>query len=383
MKKNSNNLLKITIVSVVCIILIVVICDILKGNDIKSLTGRFSTMAKSYEEYYDIVEVNIKEYESEFNVTIKKYNENEDYENVINEVIDNNQELGGVCLGYNYSIERFGNTANIYFDVNYSHSKEELLSRDKELKSKVKQIVKNTIKSNMKDYEKEKVLHDYIVKNCEYDERYYTDTIPMESYTAYGVLIKGIGVCQGYAVAMNMLLEEAGIESIIITGEVFDYNTSKYDGHAWNLVKLDDEYYHLDSTWDDPVGSNENDRIIYSYFNLNDNQMKNDHKWDENKYPRCISTKYNFDNLNIIEKDNNGKVIIAVSSINELYSYLRADISAVTSEVTYKVKNFNSNTEEIKKIVESVYESLLKSGRYSFSCEVNENNSGYITFYFE
>lgn len=107
----------------------------------------------------------------------------------------------------------------------------------------------SVITERMSDVEKAIALHDYIVLNCEYDydrlNSENSEELPASSYSAYGVLVERTAVCQGYALAYKYLLQEAGIECYYVSsGEM---------NHAWNMVKLDGSYYHVDTTWDDPV----------------------------------------------------------------------------------------------------------------------------------
>lgn len=103
-----------------------------------------------------------------------------------------------------------------------------------------------TVDSEMTDLEKAITLHDYIVLNCAYDyDNYLNGTIPGTSYSAYGVLVDGTAVCQGYALAYKLLLNKVGIECYMVTSDSMN--------HAWNLIVLDGEYYQVDTTWDDPV----------------------------------------------------------------------------------------------------------------------------------
>jgi len=130
----------------------------------------------------------------------------------------------------------------------------------------------------MTDVEKAKAIHDYIVKNTRYDyENYQKNTVPPESYTAYGVLIKGTGVCQGYSAAFNLLAKMAGIKSIGVSGE------GKGAAHAWNMVKLDGKVGYIDVTWDDPL-PDRGDKVSYDYFNIGEDQIGKDHKWDKEKF---------------------------------------------------------------------------------------------------
>lgn len=152
--------------------------------------------------------------------------------------------------------------------------------------SKAKSIVSKIIKPGMTDLQKEKAIHDYIVNNTRYDnENYERGTIPPESYTPYGVLIKGVAVCQGYAQATALLLNMAGVKTIVVTGSAFNGYVS--GGHAWNIVQINGRYYHLDTTWDDPVTPTGKDLLRYDYFNLSDSEMARDHSWDRDKYPVC------------------------------------------------------------------------------------------------
>lgn len=96
------------------------------------------------------------------------------------------------------------------------------------------------------DLQKAIALHDYLAVNCEYD---YTnlkaDTLPDEVFNTYGVFVNRSAVCQGYALAYKYLLNQVGIECHMVTSDAMN--------HAWNLIKLDGQYYQVDVTWDDPV----------------------------------------------------------------------------------------------------------------------------------
>ncbi len=108
------------------------------------------------------------------------------------------------------------------------------------------QNAKSIITEDMDDLQIAIAIHEYIVLNCEYDkERLADKTIPKESYSAYGVLVNRIAVCQGYALAYKYLMNEFGIECYIVTSDAMN--------HAWNIVAIDGSLYQLDATWDDPT----------------------------------------------------------------------------------------------------------------------------------
>ena len=112
------------------------------------------------------------------------------------------------------------------------------------------------------DYEKVLQLHNYLVTHNTYD----MNVINTPGYegvgtnSAYGALVKGTSVCEGYSMAFKYLLNAVGIECEIISG----YGNG--GGHAWNAVKLNGIWYYVDTTWDDPVGVGDPNYIGYNYF---------------------------------------------------------------------------------------------------------------------
>jgi len=156
--------------------------------------------------------------------------------------------------------------------------------------AKAKQIVSAALKPGMSDIEKIRALHDALVYNVKYDyDNFLADTVGEDSYTPYGALINGSAVCDGYSQAFDLLLQLSGFETLWIEGDV--YNFSQWQGHSWNLVKLDGQYYHIDTTWDDPYNV---DYSNYNYFLKTDAQMKNDHRWNYAAIPKATSNKWAF-----------------------------------------------------------------------------------------
>lgn len=148
------------------------------------------------------------------------------------------------------------------------------------------------LEPGMSDYEKELAIHDYLVLNTAYDEvNYKQGTVPDDSYSAYGALVKGVAVCQGYANAANLLLNMAGIEAHIVTGAVGG------EPHAWNKIRLEGDYYNVDVTWDDPVPDKKG-RVSYGYFNVTDDELRQDHEWADNGLPAALGSMYNYYRFN-------------------------------------------------------------------------------------
>lgn len=120
----------------------------------------------------------------------------------------------------------------------------------------------------MTDLEKALAVHDYLVLNCEYDyERLKSNTVPDVSHSAYGALIENIAVCDGYAKAYASILEKLGISSKIVASDSMN--------HAWNLVSVDGNWYHVDATWDDPTRDSIG-RAGHNYFMLSDTAISDE-----------------------------------------------------------------------------------------------------------
>lgn len=139
------------------------------------------------------------------------------------------------------------------------------------------------------DFEKVKAAHDYIIKNCIYNkEAIDKDILTEDDFSVYGVLVKGKGVCEGYAKTFKMFMDIAQIDCIIVTGTAGSENVS----HAWNMVKLDNDWYHIDVTFDDPYP--EIGEVVYLYLNVTDEIIKKDHNWNINVTPQADATIYDY-----------------------------------------------------------------------------------------
>ena len=124
------------------------------------------------------------------------------------------------------------------------------------------------------DYDKALALHDALVKHIVYDLDAVEDSSKNQNaFNAYGAIVNGKAVCEGYAEAYQYLLQKVGIQSYIVSG------SSKEQQHEWNLVRLDGKYYYTDVTWDDPIteSEDENKPIYYPYFNITTARLTEDH----------------------------------------------------------------------------------------------------------
>ena len=193
------------------------------------------------------------------------------------------------------------------------------------------------------EYHLERYVHDTLLKNCTYANDVKSVSDGWEYFTSYGAIVNGSAVCEGYSKAMQMLLSITGIPSYIIRGEA--------DGvkHMWNLVKLGEEWYHLDSTWNDSEGG-----ISYEYFNVPTAIIEDNHTIgaligtgnDESDrtgpnffIPECNSMDMNFyvvDGFTINRFDNEtdqNMVAFIVNVVNNDEAYLHINVG---SDITYE-----------------------------------------------
>lgn len=161
----------------------------------------------------------------------------------------------------------------------------------KELYQVISDVMDTQIHPGMTDFQKELALHDYLVTHCKYSET-LADSEKSDIYRAYGALVNGDAVCNGYAEAMDILLRCAGINSKFVIGTASGTGGDWID-HAWNLVELDGNWYHLDSTWNDPVPDQEG-LTVHPYFNVTDDILSQNHKWEKADYPEAHNMDYNY-----------------------------------------------------------------------------------------
>lgn len=152
------------------------------------------------------------------------------------------------------------------------------------------------------DFHKALFVYDYIGKTAHYDfdrleEAQKEDGDPESEliYTAYGCLVDGGCVCSGYTAAIKLVLNELGIECYRVSGE------SCGESHAWNVVKMGDNWYHLDLTWDDDAFFGENgeelpNSVSFEYFGLTDEAISEDHTVDDEQFsiPECSADEFNY-----------------------------------------------------------------------------------------
>ncbi|MBQ8044464.1 MAG: hypothetical protein IJ272_10055 [Clostridia bacterium] len=232
---------------------------------------------------------------------------------------------------------------------------DEIDVKNKELEIAIYNLLKECITETMTDFEKELAIHDALVERVNYYEYEDINTIPGIKHTAYGALVENEAVCDGYSKAFKLLLEEAGIYSIIISGSTDNI------AHAWNLVKLDDEYYHVDVT-SDKLEEKDKKYVVHAYFNVNDEKISKTHVIDENfDYPQCDGTKYEY----YTQKG------YAIATKDNLYNKLKDIISKQKSSNILELKVTEQYSS--RKIIDALYDLNFNNWRSNWQTTVSYN----------
>lgn len=188
------------------------------------------------------------------------------------------------------------NKANNYItEIRFDYGEAADLSRYQEKVAAVKTEIDALVDviKGMSDFEKALYIHDYIVLNCQYDTELLkvleTDgklsgELVSERYSEYSVLVNGTGICGSYALAYRAILNASGVECV--------YVSSTEMNHAWNMVKIDGEWYHVDCCWDDPVPDSEGIARRTHFLRTDKEMMDLSHySWSPGQY-KATSEKY-------------------------------------------------------------------------------------------
>lgn len=179
------------------------------------------------------------------------------------------------------------------------------------------------IPAGYNDYQKALFVHDYIVNNTRYSSEHAGKGVNGLWGTAYGCLVQGDAICQGYAEAYQLVLERAGIECGVCSGDSIN------GPHAWNYVRINGQYYWVDTTWDDPESESDEGTLRHNYFLINDELLKRTRAIEEGQVfvPSCSSMA---DNYHV----RNGSYLEAFD-INAIGNILAANASSRRAEMMF------------------------------------------------
>lgn len=128
--------------------------------------------------------------------------------------------------------------------------------------------IRGLFRTGMSQIQIEQGVHDYLCQHITYAED------DVQSHSVVGPILRGRGVCDGISKTAKMLFQVLGVEAHVIDGMAKNMASFSYEPHAWNLIRINQRWYHLDITFDNTISGNS---IRYDYFNLSDKEILKDH----------------------------------------------------------------------------------------------------------
>lgn len=195
--------------------------------------------------------------------------------------------------GYKYTeYSLAGEIKSISFSGTYNMTMDEVENNQEIIEQKVAECINNAPKTD-DEYLIAKYLYEYLIDNTEYDSN------AENNQNICSVFISNRSVCQGYAKALQYLLNRFNIQSFLVTG------FTNSERHAWNLTKVNGAYYYIDPTWGDASYSyNENEEnhiegfcpaINYDYFMVTTDELMTTHSIEKIvELPECTSISDNY-----------------------------------------------------------------------------------------
>lgn len=243
----------------------------------------------------------------------------------------------------------------------YMYSSFEIDSIRRKLEERAERIISEVINDHQSEYDKAVALHDYLKKNVSYDYdslkgggffSTVSATRVHEAHTMVGALLNGTCVCEGFAKAYQFLCEKVGLDCICVSGSA-THTSGGTEGHAWNIVKINGYYHHVDVTWDNQYGGDDSDVPNYSYFGLSDDEIAENHRWNRKLYPECPIAPYNYFKVNNCLIDSRGG----------LKTYLKECLSFEMNPIMFKLKK-GSPVANNTQLVVQCFEEAVKECRF-------------------
>lgn len=293
MRSSIGDLLKILFM-IACVVLVYVYKDNISNFLLDVVIYKNSDKVLSYNEYY--LNNDFLYFE---NVETNKATSNKELLNILYSIINSGDDSYSFYCDYDKCIDditflindkKMISTLNNFVHPYNSFSYVNIdIKANKKITLKVKKLytdeqieyinnyIQNFISENITDNlsikDKIKLFHDYIINNT-----YYDDSNNNESHNAYNLITEGKGICGAYSDIMSIYLNYLGIKNYKISSE----------NHVWNFVNVDNNWYHIDVTWDDPVASDGNQYLVHNFFMITTDELfkldKVEHNFDLNIY---------------------------------------------------------------------------------------------------
>lgn len=248
----------------------------------------------------------------------------------LDQAMDSDPYIHYTIASYSYDYRGTSSSADVTVRLTYR----ETASQTEYVNKRVKNVLSTLIKPGMNDHEKVMAINDWVVLNLKYDTT-------LQKYTAYDGLSTGSTVCQGYSLLTHKMLKEAGIQNKIVEGTAYPEGNPQGILHAWNLVLLDGKWYHLDTTWNDPVPDRDG-TVSYTYYLRTDAQMKKDHTWTK-PYPKADTNYRSTLKTMASQKSAKSNVYQKMMKALEYHLYENNEIVSSYRDLNPKVKAANKS----------------------------------------
>lgn len=236
----------------------------------------FNQLNKNQQAVYHAVKTGLKSLVPSFQIPRLEAKELSDVYMMVR--LDNPDIFYSVNFKYRY----FKESGNAEMIPEYLFEKKKIQEHQKAMKARVEKLARPAMRYS--EFEKIQYVHDFICQNVRYDK-----LKKPYSHEIIGPLGQGVGVCEGIAKSVKILCDALGIWCIIALSENNPDKGIKYR-HAWNIIRMNGKYYHLDATFDNSLGKWEQRR--YDYFALSDKQIFRDHEPVIWKTPVCDDTEH-------------------------------------------------------------------------------------------
>lgn len=226
----------------------------------------------------------------------------------------------------------------------YMFEKKKIKEMKQALESRTSRLVRQA--EHMTPEEKERYIHDFICANVTYDK-----LKKQYSHEIIGPLQQGIGVCEGIAKTVKLLCGRLGIECIIAISESAPDRGIRYR-HAWNIVKLKGNWYHMDATFDNSLGRYGQKR--FDYFNLDDKMIFRDHQPLVYKIPACT------DGTHFYYKENR----LSLTKIEDVEGRLKAVLRKKEPYYVFHWRGGGLTRQILEQIAGIASETAKEKGKY-------------------
>jgi len=302
-------------------------------------------------------------------------------DNAFNAILKDQSQIVWLGNGYTLSTrttyEGQNEVTTYTFKPAYTMSSSQAATATANLDREVNALL-GSMHNGMSQLDIEVLVHDFLVKKVTYNNAAAQNPSNYpKSYTAYGALVEGSAVCEGYAKAFQLVLNKVGIQTTLISGKTSGGN------HMWNMANIEGSWYHVDVTFDDPNNGNAN-AVMRNYLNLSAAEIGKTHAISNRfAYPSAASTGHNYFNANGLSFDfyNN-------SAANKLFNEVVRSINSNNGTAQIRVGgNMNSalsvltNTKAVNGLINITAAVRSTTGRNVKLSYSTDANLGIITLF--